>query len=125
MGTTEKFQPIEPSGFEPEPEPEQEKFTSIDPAWDDEPEPEQPEKFQPIEAAGWDDEESEQPVSEPEAMTGAVPPEPGGPEGTTGEIKAWVGDSQQRAQDALDAEAAKENPRSSLMTWLEGVIHGK
>jgi hypothetical protein len=44
------------------------------------------------------------------------------PTGTINEIKAWVGDDQEKAQAALDAENEKENPRSTLVDWLEGVL---
>lgn len=44
------------------------------------------------------------------------------PTGTINEVKAWVGDDKERAQAALDAENAKETPRSTLVDWLEGVL---
>jgi hypothetical protein len=42
------------------------------------------------------------------------------PSGTVEEVKAWVGDDPDRAQQALDAERAGQN-RSSLISHLEGV----
>lgn len=127
MGDTEKFQPTEPGGFEEEPQPEQEPSKGIDPDWGDEPEPE-PEQEKPkgIEPAGWDDEESggSEPVvgvvSPPEGKSDAEPTS--GHEGSISDIKAWVGDSAQRAQEAMDVEAAKDNPRSKLISWLEDVV---
>jgi hypothetical protein len=73
-------------------------------------------------------EEPEAPETpEPEDQT--APGEDGGgeqdltvPTGTINEIKAWVGDDKEKAQAALDAENAKESPRSTLVDWLEGVL---
>jgi hypothetical protein len=50
------------------------------------------------------------------------PPENGEPpEGTIEEVKAWVGDDPDRAQQALDAEEAGQQ-RQTLMAWLEGKL---
>ncbi|HPJ18021.1 MAG TPA: hypothetical protein PK635_02740 [Actinomycetota bacterium] len=44
------------------------------------------------------------------------------PDGTIAEIQAWVGDSNVRAQLALDVENAKETPRATLVSWLEALL---
>lgn len=41
------------------------------------------------------------------------------PEGTTNEIMAWVGDSTERAKNALDAENENDTPRKTLVSQLE------
>lgn len=45
------------------------------------------------------------------------------PTGTIAEVKSWVGDDKERAQAALDVENEKDNPRSTLVDWLEDVIN--
>lgn len=37
-------------------------------------------------------------------------------------VKTWVGDDRERAEAALVAEQATASPRSTLVTWLEGVL---
>jgi hypothetical protein len=46
------------------------------------------------------------------------------PDGTVDEVKEWVGDDPDRAQQALDAENAKASPRSSLVAHLTAVAEG-
>lgn len=48
----------------------------------------------------------------------------GVPDGTVEEVKDWVGDDPDRAQQALDAENARPTPRTSLVTHLEGIANG-
>jgi hypothetical protein len=63
------------------------------------------------------------PETEPEATEPEAPEESSEvPTGTINEVKAWVGDDKERAQAALDAENEKDNPRSTLVDWLEGVL---
>jgi hypothetical protein len=57
-----------------------------------------------------------EPEPEPEATGSEVP------EGTTAEILAWVGDDQERAQAALDAEQASDKPRVGLTGELEKIL---
>jgi hypothetical protein len=45
--------------------------------------------------------------------------EDGPPSGTIEEVKAWVGDDPERAQQALDAEREGQN-RQTLVSYLEG-----
>lgn len=40
------------------------------------------------------------------------------------ELKSYVGDDKERAQAVLDAENAKEKPRTTLVTALTEVIEG-
>jgi len=47
------------------------------------------------------------------------PPEELDIDGTAAEILAWVGEDADRAAEALDAEQAKEKPRSTLVKQLE------
>lgn len=47
------------------------------------------------------------------------PPEELDIDGTAAEILAWVGEDQDRAKEALEAEQAKEKPRSTLVKQLE------
>jgi hypothetical protein len=60
------------------------------------------------------------PTPEPEAP--AAPVQPGGDEppvdGTIDALMAWVGDSQERAARALEAEQAKDKPRSTVVKRL-------
>jgi hypothetical protein len=52
-------------------------------------------------------------------------PDPGAPpaeldiDGTAADVLAWVGDDQERADEALEAEQAKDKPRSTLVKQLE------
>lgn len=41
------------------------------------------------------------------------------PDGTVTDVLAWVGDDSARAQRALDAERARDLPRTTLVTELE------
>lgn len=43
-------------------------------------------------------------------------------EGTVADVLDWVGDDPVRAQAALDAEKAKDAPRSTLMASLEKLV---
>jgi hypothetical protein len=69
-------------------------------------------------------EEAEEPEPEPAPEPAPEPePEPESaaevvPEGTIAEVKAWVGDNEDRALEALEAEEAGQN-RSTLIAWLE------
>lgn len=49
----------------------------------------------------------------------------GVPDGTVEEIKTWVGIDPIKAQRALDAENAKTTPRTTLVTWLQGVLQAQ
>jgi hypothetical protein len=40
-------------------------------------------------------------------------------DGTAADVLAWVGDNPERAKQALDAEQAKDKPRSTLVKQLE------
>lgn len=40
------------------------------------------------------------------------------------EVKGWVGHSVERAQEAFEAEVGAARPRSTLVAWLDDVIHG-
>lgn len=40
------------------------------------------------------------------------------PDGTADEVRAWVGDNPERAALALEAEQAREKPRSTLVDQL-------
>ncbi len=62
-------------------------------------------------------EEVEDEASEPEAPEPEAPKEP-----TVKEILDEVGDDKEKAQTALDAEKAKETPRSSLTDKLEAIL---
>jgi hypothetical protein len=64
----------------------------------------------------------DEPVSTPAAAPEPEDNETEVPTGTIAEVKDWVGDDKERAQAALDVENAKDNPRSTLVEWLEGVI---
>jgi hypothetical protein len=44
------------------------------------------------------------------------------PDGTAKEVLEWVGDDSDRAVAALDAEEARDQPRSTLVTALEKVV---
>lgn len=44
------------------------------------------------------------------------------PDGTVAETMAWVGEDVERAQAALDAELAKDKPRSTLVAQLESLL---
>lgn len=35
------------------------------------------------------------------------------------QVKAWVGEDEAKAQEAYDAETAKDKPRQTLVDWLE------
>lgn len=41
------------------------------------------------------------------------------PDGTTQDVLDWVGDDSDRAQQALDAEQARDTPRTTLVAELE------
>lgn len=47
------------------------------------------------------------------------------PAGTISEVKSWVGSDLERAQKALDAENEKEDPRVTLVAYLEALINGE
>ena len=44
------------------------------------------------------------------------------PSGTLKELKAWIDDDPDRAQAALDAEEAHEEPRKSVIAELKKII---
>ena len=44
------------------------------------------------------------------------------PEGTISEIKKWVGDDVDRAQVALNKENASDDPRVTLVAYLEALV---
>lgn len=80
------------------------------------------------------DEEPKSPEAEPEALVADEPveePEPetdpvgeksdGVPDGNVGEILDWVDDDPDRARRALDAERAREHPRSTLIKQLTAI----
>lgn len=56
----------------------------------------------------------EEPVEEPDA-----PPAELDIDGTAAAVLAWVGEDPERAAEALEAEQAKEKPRSTLVKQLE------
>jgi hypothetical protein len=81
------------------------------------------------EDGGW------RPAPTPERQSAAHEPEPvtyapvdgaGGalvpPDGTVDDVLGWVDGDPARARAALDAEQAREKPRSTLVTDLEGVL---
>jgi hypothetical protein len=43
-------------------------------------------------------------------------------DGTAAEVLAWVGDDDERALEAFEAESAKGKPRSTLLAQLEKLI---
>jgi hypothetical protein len=43
-------------------------------------------------------------------------------DGTIPEVKAWIGDSIERANEAFDRESDRANPRSTLIDWLQDFI---
>jgi len=48
------------------------------------------------------------------------PPDPDAvPDGTAADVLAWVGDDHDKAAKALEAEQAREKPRSTLVAALE------
>lgn len=57
-----------------------------------------------------------------EAAPVAAPAASDVPEGTISEVKSWVGTDDERAQLALDAENAKDEPRVTLVAYLEGLL---
>jgi hypothetical protein len=73
---------------------------------DPEPEPED-DDLEPEE-----DDDPEDPTPEPDD-------EPLPADGTAADILAWVGDDPERAELALEAEQAKDKPRSTLVKQLE------
>ena len=44
--------------------------------------------------------------------------------GTIAEVKEWVGDDRDRAEHAYDHEADSDNPRVTLISWLEDRAYG-
>ena len=60
---------------------------------------------------------------EPEAAQQETPADSGDevPDGTITEVKAWVGEDPDRAQAALDAEGTKDNPRVTLVEYLQSL----
>ena len=63
--------------------------------------------------------------SEPPPLTEsviAVPDIPLDPTWTVDEVKQWVGSDHARAQEALNAEEAKETPRITLTNWLTALL---
>ena len=65
-------------------------------------------------------------AAQPAAAPPAPQPAPAGggdvPEGSIDKVLAWVGDDKGRAQQALDAEQAKDEPRRSLIQHLNDKI---
>ncbi|MFF2522238.1 hypothetical protein [Streptomyces liangshanensis] len=53
---------------------------------------------------------------------GAQPPPELDPDATVDAILAWVGEDQERAVEALEAERDKASPRSTLVKQLEKLI---
>lgn len=49
-------------------------------------------------------------------------PEPDWESASVEDVKAWVGESPERAQQALDYEGERDKPRTTLVTHLEAVI---
>lgn len=46
------------------------------------------------------------------------------PSGSVKDIEEWVGEDSEKAQLALDAEAERDKPRTSLFARLEGLLAG-
>lgn len=65
-------------------------------------------------AKAWRPAGAEEPEPEPEE-----PPTELDIDATAAEILAWVGDDPERAAEALEAEQAKDKPRSTLVKSLE------
>lgn len=59
------------------------------------------------------------------AVTSTAPAVDEVPVGTISEVKTWVGSDVDRAQEALDAENAKEEPRTTLVAYLEVLVSGE
>lgn len=57
-----------------------------------------------------------------QAQQQAAPTSNEPPDGTSTEVKEWVGDDPQRAQAALDKEQANEKPRSTLTEDLQEIV---
>ncbi|MFJ5973517.1 hypothetical protein [Streptomyces sp. NPDC093060] len=65
----------------------------------------------------------EAPVEEPEEKPEpAEPPEELDIHGTAADVLAWVGDDPERAAEALEAEQAKDKPRSTLVKQMEKLV---
>lgn len=47
------------------------------------------------------------------------------PSGTISELKTWIGDDIERARAALEVEMAKEQPRVTLVEYLEDSVNGE
>lgn len=45
-------------------------------------------------------------------------------DGTAADVLAWVGEDPERAEEALEAEQAKDKPRSTLVKQLEKLAEG-
>lgn len=77
---------------------------------DVEPEPEQPESEEPEDG-------EDKPGKGPKVEADAYPTD-----GTIPEVKRWVGEDADRAQVALDREGDRENPRSTLVDYLQDML---
>jgi len=78
---------------------------------------EEPQEPTPVESTS-------EPVQEPEkAASDVQEPEAQVPEKVT-DVKAWVGDDKEKAQEALTVEQAKpeSEQRPTLVSWLEEVL---
>jgi len=67
-----------------------------------------------------DDDEDEDVEDEPESDDDGEYPE----DGTIPEVKDWVDDDLNRAQEAIDREHQRPNPRSTLLDYLESMLEG-
>jgi len=47
------------------------------------------------------------------------------PSGTISEIKEWIGDDVERARAALEVEQTREQPRVTLVEFLEDKVNGE
>jgi hypothetical protein len=72
--------------------------------------------------ASADDNDNDNDKGKDTGKTAESESEGGVPEGTTAEILAWVGDDQDRAQQALDAENKDEKPRTGLTGELNKIL---
>jgi hypothetical protein len=68
------------------------------------------------------DDEAAALLGPPQEDSGQEPKEPPAEldiDGTAADVLAWVGDDPERAEEALEAEQAKDKPRSTLVKQLE------
>jgi hypothetical protein len=74
----------------------------------------------PVKIAHAKDSKSAKSEAQPQQQAAPTSTEP--PDGTSAEVKAWVGDDKERAQAALDKEQANERPRSGLSEDLQKIL---